>query len=230
MKKLIFTGIILFLIGFFVLEQAWERGLVMPLGAFSYSHVGLDVSHHQGDIDWPMVRGNDLPIDFVYIKATEGKDHKDTQFKQNWVGAMESGIRVGAYHFFTLCKTGQEQFENFKDSVPVDLRAMPPAIDLEFGGNCSHRPTRKELLSSLDEFASRAQKHYGKNPVLYVTKSFYRHYLRGEDLPYSYWVRDLLWRPRIPTHKAWNYWQFTSRARVQGINTPVDLNAAKTIL
>ncbi len=230
MKNVVFGSVIFFLLGFFLLEQAWERGLVVPLGAYSHEYLGLDVSHHQGDIRWSEVSDNEPKIDFVYIKATEGKDHKDTKFLENWQQASLTGIKVGAYHFFTWCKTGQEQFENFKDSVPVDISAMPPAIDLEFGGNCSARPPRQQLLANLSVFAELVETHYGKKPLLYVTKGFYRHYLKAANLDFPFWGRDVIWQRRIPIHRSWSYWQFTSRARVSGIETPVDLNAAKVLL
>jgi lysozyme len=230
MRSYVFIILTTFLLCFFLLEQAWERGLVFPLGALSFAHVGLDVSHHQGEIDWAKVSGHKPKIDFVYIKATEGEDHKDTRFAENWQKAQQAGIKVGAYHFFTLCKPGDLQFQNFLDSVPVLVDAMPPAIDLEFGGNCSNRPDRDDLLADVLVFARQAEKYYGKKPVLYVTKGFYRRYLRGSELGFPFWVRDLIWQPSIPTHQGWDLWQFTSRARVSGINTPVDLNAAKKLL
>ena len=61
---------------------------------------GIDVSHHQGPIDWTAlpVQG----VDFAYIKATEGGDHRDTRFAENWRASRAAGVRRGAYHFFTL--------------------------------------------------------------------------------------------------------------------------------
>ena len=68
---------------------------------------GLDVSHHQGLIDWARIPTERYR--FVYIKATEGGDFWDKSFKQNWKQAMNAGLTVGAYHFFTLCRLGDEQ-------------------------------------------------------------------------------------------------------------------------
>ena len=60
---------------------------------------GIDVSHHQGSIDWSAVAGDD--VGFAFIKATEGGDHIDRRFEENWIGAAKAGIPRGAYHFFT---------------------------------------------------------------------------------------------------------------------------------
>ncbi len=45
---------------------------------------GIDVSHHQGAIDWQAVAS--AGIDFAYAKATEGSQFVDGQFASNWSG------------------------------------------------------------------------------------------------------------------------------------------------
>ncbi|AQT43495.1 lysozyme [Bartonella apihabitans] len=69
----------------------------------NYPVRGIDVSHHQGEIDWHKIKSQN--ISFAYIKATEGGDFKDPQFKKNWDHALEAGLRVGAYHFSGLKRT-----------------------------------------------------------------------------------------------------------------------------
>ncbi len=46
---------------------------------------GIDVSHHQRDIDWKVAKASG--IHFTYIKATEGVDFKDPKFSENWTGS-----------------------------------------------------------------------------------------------------------------------------------------------
>ena len=56
---------------------------------------GIDVSYWQGDIDWQKVRG--AGISFAYIKATEGGDHLDPKFRQNWYASKRAGTSsIGA--------------------------------------------------------------------------------------------------------------------------------------
>ena len=50
-----------------------------------------------------------------------------------------AGLKVGAYHFFTLCRPGAEQAAYFLATVPVDTDLLPPSVDLEYEGNCSVR-------------------------------------------------------------------------------------------
>ena len=125
---------------------------------------GIDVSHHQGHIAW-----TELPrqnVDFAYIKATEGGDHVDTRFSINWRAAHSAGVRRGAYHFFTLCRSGREQAAHFISHVPVDSAALAPAVDLEFPGNCPNRPSRAKFHRELGDFLRIVEAQYGKPAVL----------------------------------------------------------------
>src|ERR687883_942901 len=58
---------------------------------------GIDVSRHQGRIDWASVSA--AGTQFAFIKATEGGDHMDERFLENWQGAKAAGIPRAAYHF-----------------------------------------------------------------------------------------------------------------------------------
>ena len=72
---------------------------------------GVDVSHYQGTIDWPVLAAQDL--DFAYIKATEGSSHTDEKFAENWEAAKDTGLRIGAYHFFSFDSPGESQLKHF---------------------------------------------------------------------------------------------------------------------
>ena len=54
-----------------------------------YDVHGIDVSHHQGAIDWQAVAGDGVA--FAYIKATEGGDFTDRRFAENWAAAVAAG-------------------------------------------------------------------------------------------------------------------------------------------
>ena len=100
-------------------------------------------------------------------------------FLENWRKAKQAGLIRGAYHFFTFCRPGKEQAQNFIATVPVESGTLPPVIDLEFGGNCQARPPREDLVSELTEYIAEIERVYQQTPILYVTYEAYDAYLSG---------------------------------------------------
>ena len=110
-----------------------------------YDVIGVDVSNHQGDIDWSLLARTDIA--FAYLKATEGGDFRDRRFQANWDGARKAGLPRGAYHFFTQCRSGADQARNFIGLVPREPGALPPVLDLEDMGTCRSGPQVVNLWS-----------------------------------------------------------------------------------
>lgn len=187
-----------------------------------FSIRGIDLSHHQKDVDWDKLK--EAGQRFAYLKATEGGDHKDTQFKRNWAEARRVGIPRGAYHFFTFCKPGAEQAKNFIETVPVEADALPPVIDFEFVGNCKERPPKEKLLKELEDFNQALKKRYGKQPMLYLTWEAHLRYLQGEAHRYPIWARNTYFKPGPVDGRGWTLWQYTDEASVPGTPGPVDQN------
>ncbi len=183
---------------------------------------GLDVSHHQGKIDWEKVKNTGFK--FVFIKATEGGSFVDPRFRYNRENAGKNGLIVGAYHYFTFRKTGAEQAKNFIATVPYDNTSLPPVVDLEFMGNSGNRLTRQALHRELSDFIGIVEKKYRKRPVLYSTYEFYDYYLAGAFKDHPLWIRDIFKRPGLIDKRNWTFWQYANRARVDGIPNYVDLN------
>jgi lysozyme len=183
---------------------------------------GVDVSNHQGEIDWARVAGDD--IEFAYVKATEGGDFVDEWFQRNWGGAAAVGLDRGAYHFFTLCRPGAEQAENFLSTLPSDPDALPPAVDLELAGNCSERPDRAWIERELGAFLEQVENATGQTVVLYVGDDFEGRYHIRDELDRPVWHRRLLIRPNVA---GWWIWQVQGNASVDGIDGGTDLNVMR---
>jgi lysozyme len=183
---------------------------------------GVDVSNHQGEIDWARVAGDGM--EFAYIKATEGGDFVDGSFERNWHGAGAAGLDRGAYHFFTLCRPGDEQAANFLEVVPADTDALPPAVDLELAGNCSERPGRGRVARELGAFIDAVESRIGQAVVLYVGDDFERayHVRRAYDRPI--WHRRVLIHPGLD---RWWIWQVQGHAAVAGIDGGADLDVMR---
>jgi lysozyme len=183
---------------------------------------GIDVSSHQNTIDWERVHGDG--IDFAYIKATEGGDFVDARFAANWAQAGSAGLQRGAYHFFTLCRPGADQADNFLRTLPKTDGTLPPAVDLELIGNCSGRPSREALIDELTVFIERVEGATGQEVVFYLGDDFDQQYDVRTAFHRRLWVRSLHARPDVDD---WLIWQSNDAAAVSGVENGVDLDVLK---
>lgn len=193
-------------------------GACIPKG---YSVYGIDISHHQGDIDWEKLKnGNpgDPPIAFVYIKATEGRDHIDTQFNRNWHEAQNNGFRRGAYHYFTAESSGAEQAKMFISKVKLNRGDLPPMVDIE-----NEPKDADKYRHELKQFITTLERHYGVKPIIYTYKKFHDKYIDKELSGYPLWIaRYNTTHPGIDNQ--WIMWQCTENGELPGIREKVDIN------
>ena len=182
---------------------------------------GIDVSNHQGPIDWTAVAGD--KITFAYIKASEGADFTDRQFANNWPRAAQAGLRRGAYHFFTLCRPGRDQASHFLRTAPPEDAALPPAVDLELAGNCRARPTPAEVQRQLDDFLTAVEAAWGRQVLLYVGEDWEAQYPLLDSSPRPHWLVSHVGRPS----KRWTVWQLHGFAYVDGVEGRVDLDVGR---
>ncbi len=202
--------------------ERWDdlRTFFVAPSAARFPVRGVDVSHHQGDIDWQKVRASGQT--FAFIKATEGADFRDTRFTYNWQSARAEGLLTGAYHFFTFCSPGLAQAENFLAVAPRDRPALPLSVDVEFTGNCvgweSVGDIQRELLSFVEHVRAQA----GHAPLLYTTSEVRAELVPASLHPERYWLRSLWGQPSGSID--WQFWQYSDTGRVSGITGAVDLN------
>ncbi|PWJ46969.1 lysozyme [Quadrisphaera granulorum] len=185
---------------------------------------GIDVSNHQGTIDWAAVASDDVA--FAYIKSSEGGDFTDDRFTENWAAAERVGVQRGAYHFFTLCRPGAEQAAHFLRTVPPEASALPPAVDLELAGNCAARPTREAVDAELDTFLTAVEAAWGRRVVPYVGEDWEGAYpvVDRRDLPERpQWLVSFVGRP----NQRWTVWQYAWWGAVDGVEGRVDLDVAR---
>jgi lysozyme len=188
---------------------------------------GIDISKWQGQIDWASVRG--AGTQFVFIKATEGGDHVDERFLENWHGAKRAGIPRGAYHFVFWCRPAHEQVDWFKRNVPADPDALPPVLDLEWNGHsrkCPRKVPRDEALAMTRHMLQEMEAHTGKRPIIYTDITFHQDVLVGEFDDYPHWLRSVAAEPEERyENRRWTLWQWTTTGRVPGIRGDVDRNS-----
>lgn len=184
-----------------------------------FSIQGVDVSHHQQEVDWNTVATQDFH--FAFMKASEGLQHVDPNFPENWASAKTSGLVRGAYHFFRANKSAEDQLRNFTAHVALRAGDLPPVLDIETLDGA----TREELIAGVRTWLYLAEITYGVKPVIYTNLKFYYRYLAGQFDDYPYWIAR--YGNKVPTvgpGLQLAFWQYGDRGRVAGITGDVDLN------
>lgn len=188
---------------------------------------GIDVSRWQQEIDWARVRA--AGTRFAFIKATEGGDHLDPKFRDNWREAKAAGIPRGAYHFVFWCRPARDQIRWFIRNVPKEPDALPPVLDVEWNNHSRcPRAAPDVARAKMREMLRAFEAHYGKKPIIYTDINFHEDVLEGtsEFDDYPFWIRSTAARPEKRYHnRPWEFWQFTTTGRVPGIVGDVDRNA-----
>lgn len=183
---------------------------------------GIDVSKHQGKIDWETV-SQDGNIQFVYIKATEGASLVDKRYERNIKEARKAGMTVGSYHFFNTRRSAAQQFENFRKHVRKDWQDLIPMVDVEESG--CRGASRQQLQQSLSEFMELMKSEYGKYPLLYSQYRFYNEKLAPEfNRFFIFMARYSETEPTLRGKGKYNIWQYSERGHVKGIKENVDLD------
>lgn len=190
---------------------------------------GIDVSAHQGDIDWKKVK--EAGYEFAFLKATEGGDWVDSKFEQNRKGALDAGLTVGYYHYFRPPRPVEDQIQNFVKTVgKVDANALRLVIDTE--DEKLWKPyTIEQRIKMIDDWCKGVQKELGVTPqiTIYGSPNFFNEVLKNspELAKYSLWIANYnVPEPIIPKPwTKWDFWQYSEKGKVPGINsTEVDLN------
>lgn len=195
-------------------------GVCMP-GKFSIH--GVDISHYQGNIDWEKLVQNkhvDFPLHFIFLKATEGGDHGDDTFAENFSKAREHGFVRGAYHFFIPQTDPIKQADFFIRTVKLQEGDLPPVLDVEMRG----KKSPEELQAAVKVWLRRIESHYGVKPILYTSYKFKKRYLNDSAFnTYPYWIAHY-YVDSVRYQGPWHFWQHTDVGTVPGIEKGVDLN------
>jgi lysozyme len=206
-------------------------GVAMPA---HFQLMGIDVSHHQGLIDWKKVKSSYIkarPLSFVFVRATYGRWKNDKYFTYNWKATRQVGILRGAYHYYLPNQSAKAQADKFIGRVcgPDGKYQgdLPPVLDIEEsppGTNISD--FHQGIQIWLDEVENKT----GLRPIIYSGAKFYKVRLYPAFKKYPLWVAHYkAASPSIPSTQTWDLWQFTDKARINGICGPVDLNVSADV-
>ena len=183
---------------------------------------GIDVSHHQGKIEWGKVKKwKNKKLDFVYIKATEGATYIDETYKTNIKEAKENDFLVGSYHYFRTTSSIENQFQNFIKTIDKSEQDLIPLIDVEEKTNW----TNKEFHKNFKAFLNMVENYFGQKPMIYTVNSFYNLNLSGKYKEYHFLIgRYGENEPNMRDKTSWTIWQFSETGKVEGIPMDVDID------
>jgi len=200
-------------------EVRSKNNLTQSHGNEGPRYDGIDVSSHQGKIDWKKL-AYDRTLRFAYIKATEGATYVSPHYGYNVTRAHRYGLPVGSYHYMSSKSSVEAQFRNFVSHVNITSQELIPMIDVEDAGEW----TRIQLIDSVRHLADLLEAHYGKKPMIYSTMDFYNKYLAPHFNDYPLYIGRYDSRaPRINWQGTYTIWQFSENGTLPGINAYVDL-------
>lgn len=176
---------------------------------------GIDISDYQGVVDFKAIKADGNEI--VYIKTSEGRTWKATNFKTYYNQAIAAGLKVGFYHFLRN-NSMQSEVENVLSvigNLPFNCKL---AIDCEVTLNQS----RQQITSNIRQFYD-IMKSKGIECVLYTYSSFLKDnidYSQLSDIPV--WIAN--YSSKNPQVQNQVGWQYTESGRCAGILNLCDKN------
>lgn len=184
--------------------------------------IGFDISEYQEKIEWESLGKieDTFDLNFVFVRATAGKNKVDKRFKENWKASKEKGIIRGAYHYYRPNENSIQQANNFIKTVKLEKGDLPPVLDIE---KLPRTQSLDSLKKGLGRWLIRVEQHYKMKPIIYSGESYYTDFLRKEFSEYPFWIANYnFWRKKPDDH--WLIWQFTEKAQIEGIKGLVDVN------
>ncbi|MGV9313056.1 lysozyme [Streptomyces sp. NPDC003691] len=210
-------------LGMGVVPHDGQGGLPVPTRAAQTE--GVDVSSHQGNVDWPALWSSG--VRWAYVKATEGTYYKNPYFPQQYNGSYNTGMVRGAYHFATPdTASGAAQADYFVNNGggwSRDGRTLPGALDIEWNpyGSACYGKTTSQMVAWIRDFLARYKARTGRDPVIYTATSWWKQCTGNYS---GFGASTPLWIARYNTAPGelpagWDFqtmWQYTSSGPIVG--------------
>lgn len=204
------------------------EGTVTYTGASLY---GVDVSSHQGEVDWAAVAaaGNDFAMLRIGFRGyTQGNLQQDPRFEENFAAARENGLKVGVYFFSQAVNEAEAAEEAAQVLTWLDGRTLdcPVAFDWEHvDGQADARSNDVDgdTVTACARAFCTAIRQGGYRPMIYCNGMLgYLHYDVSQLTEFPIWYAEYADYPSYAY--AFEMWQFTESGAVAGIEGNVDRN------
>lgn len=191
--------------------------------------MGIDVSHHQGKIDWAQVKASG--VEFAIIRAgyrgqTSGGIYEDAYFKTNMNGAISNGIKVGVYFYSTAINETEALEEAawvVKKIAPYSV-TYPVVYDFEdFNSKRCVNVGGAEATKNANTFLNYVKAN-GYEPMMYANKNDITKRMSRSSFSCKFWLAHYTSQTDYTGNV--NMWQYTSKGTVPGISGWVDMNIA----
>ncbi len=188
--------------------------------------LGIDVSHHQGQIDWAQVKS--AGVEFVMVRLgyrglSEGNLYTDDYALENLRGAREAGLLVGAY-FYSQAVCVEEALEEAQYALQIlgDFKLdLPLAYDWE-----QEKRTENVDVQTVTDCAMvfcEVVKNAGYGTMVYFNTYQARELMDLNRLTdYPWWLAMYSTDSQFPCR--FDVWQYTCEGVVPGISGNVDVN------
>ena len=195
--------------------------------------MGIDVSHYQLDIDWKQVKAEGKK--FAILKCMyEAQSHRiDERFEENYRQCGIYGISRGVYIFVAR--------HSIQDTV-TDAKALLAHLKdrpLEYGiwldyENEFLRKQGKDKIRKMTYIYADMFRAAGYHVGIYCNQDWYNHVIHPDlKRDFDFWIArypkndDGLYHPTSKLKPSPNIaaaWQYSSKGKVAGIKTDVDMN------
>lgn len=190
---------------------------------------GIDVSSHQGQIDWQAVADAGIRYAFVrlgYRGYSNGELMTDAMAQQNLAGAKAAGIAVGAY-FFSQAISVEEALEEADYAMQIlgDFQLdLPLVYDWEYVNDTARTAgVDARTLTDCTLAFCRAVESQGHDAMIYFNSHQIKNLLYGQELEaYPWWLAKYDHAMDFPCRV--DMWQYSNQGSVPGIAGQVDLN------
>lgn len=185
---------------------------------------GIDVSVHNGNIDFSKVKA--AGIEFVIIRAGYGREisQKDNNFEKNYKAAKAAGLKVGAYwySYADSVSAAQKEAAACIKSIEGKQFEMPIYFDIE---EQKQFDRGKTFCSDLVKTFCNALEKAGYFAGFYTGRYAIMHYFT-DDIPkrYALWIAE--WGNKVNYSGSYGMWQYSSTGKVNGITGNVDMDTS----
>lgn len=183
---------------------------------------GIDVSHHNGTIDWTKVKNSG--IEFAIIRAGFGKNisQKDKQFERNYIGCKENNIPVGAY-WYSYAGSAAEALQEAKICLEVIKEKQfeyPILFDIE---EKSQVELGKDICSEICKTFCNHLEQNGYYAGIYTFDSFANTNI-AESVKNRYTMAVARVDSKSPKYSPYDIWQYSWKGKINGISGDVDMD------